>query len=96
MSHLVGVVVQAYDGFPLLNAWEQHHQIGVRHHQVQVILGQVKVHRLVETGSGGSWSQNNEGHVLLFLCSDVQFYVLIEGMRNLYADGIIILGIVMN
>lgn len=46
MRHLVGVVVQSYDGFPLLYARQYRHQSSVSHHQVQVIFGQVKVHRL--------------------------------------------------
>lgn len=46
MRHLVGVVVQSYDGFPFLYARQYRHQSSVSHHQVQVIFGQVKVHRL--------------------------------------------------
>lgn len=46
MCHLVGVVVQSYDGFPLLYARQYRHQCSVCHHQVQVVLGEVKVHRL--------------------------------------------------
>lgn len=46
MRHLVGVVVQPYDGFPLLYARQYCHQSSVSHYQVQVVLGQVKVHRL--------------------------------------------------
>lgn len=46
VRHLVGVVVQADDGLPLLYAGQYRHQGGVGHHQVQVVLGQVKVHRL--------------------------------------------------
>lgn len=46
MRHLVGVVVETNDGFPLLDAGQDDHQGGVGHHQVQVVLGQVKVHRL--------------------------------------------------
>lgn len=46
VRHLVGVVVQADDGLPLLNAGQDGHQGRVGHHQVQVVLGEVKVHRL--------------------------------------------------
>lgn len=46
MCHLVGVVVQSYNGFPLLYARQYYHQSSVSHHQVQVVLGQVKVHSL--------------------------------------------------
>lgn len=46
MRHLMGVVVQSYDGFSLLYARQYRHQSSVCHHQVQVVLGQVKVHRL--------------------------------------------------
>lgn len=46
VRHLVGVVVQADDGLPLLDAGQDGHQGRVGHHQVQVVLGEVKVHRL--------------------------------------------------
>lgn len=46
VRHLVGVVVQADDGLPLLDAGQDSHQGRVGHHQVQVVLGEVKVHRL--------------------------------------------------
>lgn len=46
MCHFVGIVVQPDDGLPLLNAREDCHKCSVSHHQVQVVLGQVKVHRL--------------------------------------------------
>lgn len=46
MCHLVGVVVQSYNGFPLLYARQYYHQSSVSHHQVQVVPGQVKVHCL--------------------------------------------------
>lgn len=44
----MGIVVQSYDGFSLLYAREYHHQSSVCHHQVQVVLGQVKVYSLRE------------------------------------------------
>lgn len=46
MRHLMGVVVQSDDGLSLLNAGQYRHQRSVCHHQVQVVLGEVKVHRL--------------------------------------------------
>lgn len=46
MRHLMGVVVQSDDGFPLLYTRQDGHQSCVRHYQVQVVLGKVKVHRL--------------------------------------------------
>ena len=64
MCHLVGVVVQSYDGFPLLYARQYRHQRSVRHHQVQVVLGEVKVHRL--TGE--------EGDIFLIFTSTMSHY----------------------
>ena len=58
MRHLVGVVVKSYDGFPLLYARQYRHQSSVCHHQVQVVLGEVKVHRL---------TQNKKDKVAFFL-----------------------------
>lgn len=49
VRHLVSVVVQSDDGLPLLYTGQDRHQSRVGDHQVQVVLGQVKVHRL--TGS---------------------------------------------
>lgn len=48
MRHLMRVVVESNDGFSLLDARQDDHQSGVGHHQVQVVPGQVKVHRLLE------------------------------------------------
>lgn len=52
MCHLVGIVVQSYDGFPLLYARQYYHKSSVSHHQVQVVPGQVKVHRLAGDKKG--------------------------------------------
>lgn len=51
VRHLVRVVVESNDGFSLLNAGQDDHQSGVGHHQVQVVSGQVKVHRLPKNTS---------------------------------------------
>lgn len=48
VGHLVGVVVQSYDGLSLLYAGEDYHQSSVCHHQFQVVLGQIKVHSLTK------------------------------------------------
>ena len=42
----MSVVVQSDDGLPLLDTGQDGHQSRVGHHQVQVVLGEVKVHRL--------------------------------------------------
>lgn len=47
MRHLVGIVVKPYDGFPLLYARKDYHQSSVCYHQIQVVLSQVKIHRLM-------------------------------------------------
>lgn len=53
MSHLMGIVVESYDGFSLLYTRQYHHQSSVCHHQVQVVPGQVEVYSL--TGKKTLW-----------------------------------------
>lgn len=46
MCHLMGIVVQPNDGLPLLDPRQYYHKSSVGHHQIQVVLGEVKIHRL--------------------------------------------------
>ncbi len=46
VCHFVGIVVEADNRFALLNSRKQHHQGSVRHHQIQVVLCEVKIYSL--------------------------------------------------
>lgn len=46
VCHFMGIVVEADYRFALLNSRKQHHQGSVRHHQIQVVLCEVKIYSL--------------------------------------------------
>lgn len=67
MCHFVGIVVEADYRFALLNSRKQHHQSSVCHHQIQVVLCEVKIYSL----------HCGKKDTLLYICHFIQRHILL-------------------